>query len=118
MTSTEANRIIKMSKQLDTISIKFDAAKVKPYLNKQLPEGWDDEDNAEFECEFFEFLRDGGILDDFIDRNIQYHGKFKLARLAEHFISQAFIMSSIWHSYSDSWIDQLHELNQNLTQTK
>ena len=117
MTSTEANRIIKMSKQLDTINIKFDATKVKPYLDKQLPAGWDDEDNAPFECEFFEFLQGQDLLDLFIYRVEQQNkGEFKLQYDAWLYVQHAFtwsrLESPMWGDVSNTWYLKLTNLKQ------
>jgi hypothetical protein len=138
MTNHEARGILEMSRRLDrkamamavrgasATHIKFDSAKVKPFItdDKQLPAGWDDEDNAEFECEFFEFLQERGGLDEYIDIRsyvIRRDLEFKLPSSPNKYVSFIFdcyeAITQYWHDMDKLWSLKLETLT-NLKQTK
>jgi len=101
-------------------TITFEASKVKPYLqDKQLPAGWDDDDNAPFECEFFEFLQENEALDAYISFTTDSSGGvFKLPLSPFHFIYSAFTFEhgTVWEEMAEAWHRKLTELrNQNQT---
>ncbi len=87
---------------------------------KQLPIGWDDEDNVQFETEFFEFLQERGGLDLYIDARSKWLGNdsFSIPLHPYHYVDIAFPFSGAFESY---WIDldKLWSLKlTNLNQTK
>jgi len=76
--------------------------------------------NAPYEQEFFDFLKNLGILDEFIEKTISDHDKFTLAcgGLQSHpqsYIAGAFVWGEEykkWGAISKRWNDYLEEIQQ------
>jgi hypothetical protein len=103
-------------------TITFEASKVKPYItDKQLPAGWDDDDNAPFELEFFEFLQEHRMLDLYIKYTTEASGGlFTLPVCCHNFIYGAFTFSvdSDCNQLAVKWHEKLAtltDLNRNRT---
>ena len=72
--------------------------------------------SAPYEQEFFDFLKDLGILDEFIQKTIAYHDKFILDEQGPQFyIAGAFVWGDEnrkWIDISSKWNDCLDEIQQ------